>query len=85
MKERYGVVNAVLREKYEKEFQVPFGYDHICYSAEEAIAECKKMNEEENFLNGNPFIVERIFDNAYACNNREQIYSYREDDYEQNN
>lgn len=78
MKDRYGVVNTEMREKYEKEYQVPYGHDYICYDADEAIKECNKLNEEENFMDGMKFIVERIYDDAAVCNNREEIYRSEE-------
>ena len=77
MKDRYGVVNAIVREKYEKEYQVPYGYDYICYDAETAVAECKKLNEENTDLIP-CHVVERIYDDGYASNNREEVYRSEE-------
>jgi hypothetical protein len=75
MKDRYGVVNVIIRTSYEKEYQVPYGYDLICYDREEAITECKKFNESEGTNN---YIVERIYDDGYACNNKEEIFRINE-------
>lgn len=68
---RYGVVNKVMREKYEKEFHVPFGYDYISYKKGESIAYCKTLKKDADYKN---VIVERIFDTAIATNKKEQIF-----------
>ena len=39
---RYGVVNVVDRANYEKQWQVPFGYDFITYNELDAISVCRK-------------------------------------------
>lgn len=64
---RFGVVNIVDRERYEKKFQVPFGYDLMTYNKVEA------MNHAKNKKDDN-IVVERIFDTTTAINNKEEVY-----------
>ena len=52
MKDRYGVVNEDVRNKYEKEWQVSYGYDFISFDYSIAKKVCKDKGEGH--------IVERI-------------------------
>ncbi len=64
---RYGVVNAVERLKYEKLYQVPFGYAFTTFDKDEAITFCKKGKNTN-------MIVEKIFDSYDATNNKEEVF-----------
>jgi len=64
---RFGVVNVVDRGKYEKKFQVPFGYDLLTYNKIEAMNHAKKKKDVN-------IVVERIFDTISAVNNKEEVY-----------
>ena len=72
---RYGVVNLEVRERYEKDFQLSYGYDFITRNKREAIEYCKslKMNE---------YVVEKIYDDFKSNNNKEVIFKGGE--YEKN-
>ncbi len=71
-KDRFGVVNTLERERYEKEYNVSYGYEFISYKEAEAIKECRQFNNPN-------FIVERIKDG----NIKEEIF--RSGNYEKNN
>ncbi len=71
MKERFGVINQVDRAKYEKHYQVPFGYDYMSFDKKQAIAYCKALKGDPRYPN---FIVERIYDTPDTSNNREEIF-----------
>jgi hypothetical protein len=62
-KDRFGVVNAHERQRYEKEYNVSYGYKFISFIKAEAIKECRQFNNQN-------FIVERIKDD----NTREEIF-----------
>ena len=64
---RYGVVNFVLREKYEKKWHLPYGYEYTTYNKQDAIDYCRKGDIEN-------FIVEMIYDTAIGHNFKEEIY-----------
>lgn len=64
---RYGVVNDTERTKYEKKFHVPYGYAFMTFKKGEAIAICRKKNDQN-------FIVEEIFDNGNVINFKQEIY-----------
>jgi hypothetical protein len=68
---RYGVVNYVLREKYEKEYHLPFGYDYMTYSKKEALAYCRSLKGDPMYGN---YIVEEIYDTEASVNMREEIF-----------
>lgn len=63
IKDRFGVVDVVTREKYEKEYQLPYGYQFISYDETEAITECRRLKNDS-------FIVERI----HGMNCKEEIF-----------
>jgi hypothetical protein len=63
---RYGVVNFIMREMYEKDYQLAYGYDFITRSEKEAIRECKKF--------GNKYAVEKIYDDPIQNNLRVEIF-----------
>jgi hypothetical protein len=78
---RFGVVNIVDRNRYEKTYHLPFGYLLTTFKENEAILHAKKMNN-------NNVIVEKIFDNQIAVNNKEEIYrsgKFKEGGNEKNN
>ncbi len=78
---RYGVVNTEMREKYEKEYHVSYGYDFISYRKFEAISSCKKFNDSN-------YIVERIYDTLDTKNKKEEIFrsgSFKEGEDEKDN
>ena len=78
---RYGVVNVKMRAKYEKEFQVSYGYDYMKFKKQEAISYCKVLNDPN-------FIVERIFDTTIDKNFKEEIFksgSFKEGGNEKDN
>lgn len=62
-KDRFGVVNTLEREKYEKEFNVSYGYNFISFDEAEAVIKCRTFNNQN-------YIVERIKDD----NIREEIF-----------
>ena len=62
-KDRFGVVNTLERARYEKEYNVSYGYEFISFKKTEAIKECRQFNNSN-------FIVERIRDD----NTREEIF-----------
>lgn len=64
---RYGVVNVMKREKYEKKNQTPFSYLFVTQDKGKAIRACAKRKDTN-------FIVERIFDTEKIKNNREEIF-----------
>jgi hypothetical protein len=64
---RYGVVNVVERAKYEKLFQIPFGYALTTFDEREAIIFCKKQKNPN-------MIVEKIFDTLDATNNKVEVF-----------
>jgi hypothetical protein len=64
---RYGVVNYVLREEYEKEWHLPFGYEYITYNEQDAINYCREQRYDT-------FIVEMIYDTEKGNNFKEEIY-----------
>lgn len=64
---RYGVVNDVNRNDYEKEWQLPYGYSHLTYDKQEAIAHCRDLKNSD-------FIVEEIYDTAFGTNFKNEIY-----------
>lgn len=66
MKERYGVVNDAERIEFEKEFQMPFGYELVTFNYREAETLCKKQ--------GKGFVVDRITDISDGEYERETIY-----------
>lgn len=63
---RYGVVDPGIRAKYEKKYQVPYGYDHISFDEEKAISLCRKKRKG--------FIVEKVFDTVFSKNNKIEIF-----------
>ena len=83
---RFGVVNNAMRIKYEKEFQVSYGYDFISFNKYESIVQCKKLSSMNN--NDSNWIVERIFDTSVIKNNQEEIFrsgDFKEGKDEKNN
>jgi len=68
---RYGVVNSKMREKYEKEYQIPFGYDYMTYIKKEAIAYCKSLKGDPRYED---FIVEEIYNTSISPNNKDEIF-----------
>jgi len=64
---RYGVVNVVERARYEKIFHINLGYALITFNEGEAIAFCKKKRNPN-------VIVEKIYDNYRAVNNKIEIF-----------
>ena len=64
---RYGVVNFVLREKYEKKYHLPYGYEYMTYDEQDAIDYCRRGDIEN-------FVVEMIYDTHLASNLKEEIY-----------
>lgn len=63
---RYGVVNFVRREKFEKEFHLPYGYGFVTWNKEEAIKVCRDYKDDH--------CVEMIYDTATGKNLIEEIY-----------
>jgi hypothetical protein len=51
---RYAVVNETDRINYEKQWQLPKGYEFISYDPEKAISICRGKK-------GNGWVVEKIF------------------------
>ena len=70
---RYGVVNVVAREMYEKKWNLPWKYDFITFNKVEAVIECRKHNSSS-------FIVERIFDSNGIKNKKEEIFRSGKDE-----
>lgn len=70
--ERFGVVDEEKRAMYEKEFQVPFGYDYITFDREEAIKHCKSLRTPS--ARSKKIIVERIYNTMEVQNKKEVIY-----------
>ena len=64
---RYGVVNSVEREKYEKEYQIAYGYELMTYNKNEAIFYAKGLNNPD-------YIVEEIYNTSETNNNKEEIF-----------
>jgi hypothetical protein len=64
---RYGVVNVLDRENYEKKFHINFAYDLVTYDKIEAIKHCRAKSNSN-------WIVERIFNTKTVNNFREEIY-----------
>lgn len=64
---RYGVVNVVERAKYEKEWQVPFGYNYISYDETDAISVCRKKK-------GSNWVVEKIYNTNDDINRKTEIF-----------
>lgn len=69
--ERFGVVNIVDREKYEKLYQIPFGYEFTSFSEKDAVGYCKSMKKTPNYEN---LVVERIYNDLDANNKKEEIF-----------
>jgi hypothetical protein len=67
IKERFGVVNELTRAEYEKEWQIPMGYEFVSFDKEKAITMCKEFK-------GHGYIVERITTSAYSQNDKEIVY-----------
>ena len=53
--------------EYEKMFQIPYGYELTTFDERDAINYAKKQKNPN-------VIVEKIFDNTVAVNNKEEIY-----------
>lgn len=53
MKDRFGVVNGKERDRYEKYWQIPFGYEFITFDRDKAIDYCQKTKNPD-------MIVEQI-------------------------
>lgn len=64
---RYGVVNVVDRAKFEKIWQVPFGYTYMSFDKGEAIDICRKKKN-------NNWVVEKIFHTNDDTNRKVEIY-----------
>ena len=64
---RFGVVNVIERAKYEKLYQVPFGYVFTTFNEDDAVKFCKKRNNTN-------MIVEKIFDTQTATNNKVEVF-----------
>ncbi len=70
LNERFGVVDVVARENYEKLYQIPYGYAFMSFSEKGAIRFCKESKNEN-------FIVEKIYDTSTGGNNlKEEIYRF---------
>lgn len=66
IKDRYGVVNDEERDKYEKKWQIPCGYEFISFNYKKAEDFCKDA--------GKGFVVERISSHYGKTNERQIIY-----------
>lgn len=64
--DRFGVVDAEARMRFEKLFQVPFGYALVTFNYREAEEACKKF--------GKGHVVERITTNFNRINESDVIY-----------
>jgi inorganic pyrophosphatase/exopolyphosphatase len=64
---RYGIVNTMKRERYEREFHLPYGYEYITYEKAKAIVICRKKNDSN-------YIVEEIFNTTDSINYKQEIY-----------
>lgn len=64
---RYGVVNVVEREKYEKKFQISYGYEYTTWNDLSAISYCRRKNNSN-------FIVEKIFNTKKTTNKKQEVY-----------
>ena len=64
---RYGVVNVVERERYEKQWHVPFGYNYISYDEADAVKVCRRKK-------GPNWIVEKIFHTNEEINRKAEIF-----------
>lgn len=52
IKDRYGVVHNDNRIKFEKDFQIPYGYSFVSFDYDEAKKECDKL--------GKGYVVDKI-------------------------
>jgi hypothetical protein len=66
IKDRFGVVHQKDREKFEKKYHLPFGYNSVSFSQNVAEDICKKQ--------GAGYVVEKISTGYDRINEREIIY-----------
>ena len=66
IKDRYGVVNEIERNRFEKKFHVPFGYDLVTFNYRKAEDACKDK--------GKGYVVEKISTSFGRSNERDIIY-----------
>lgn len=64
---RYGVVNVVERAKYERLYQVPYGYHFMTFNEAEAITACRKKKNPN-------WVVEKIFHTNDDVNKTHEIF-----------